>query len=431
MECLGWKDKDLQELSWKGLLCRYVEQTQADFASGDLVALSSLPPGLLRFSDEISFCWGPDEEGDNSDITGWMWRPYQSRVWMTFRDSQGQLRLAKSNKEHSGWDEIRPLVYAPSGSHFPSVEFDGGGHLAIAIELNPAQGPGGADSEVWFYHQGSISYVAHGTRPVLVRVPGNDLWCFYHTHPYGDDNTIIRYRSLQDGWQTEYTLPTQVVGPKRLLAVLPYYQVHEDWPYRSVHLAAFYKHEEEDQVRYLVSKLVQNEPAPFFEEMQPFFVPQVAWIDRLFTVTFIVKAVRTDEPVTGAKVAFVGLEATTNEEGVAIITSGIPSGPVPFEVTHPEYMRNGWELIINSDAEVLVTLIPQPDLGEVILPGFTPSIIWQETSLFEPRIEEEVPLGVGIQNMELIEITIVPEQLAEEIVLGFKAASILWTEVST
>lgn len=429
MERLGWKGKAINELTWKGLLCRYVEQTQGDFAAGDLVALSSLQPGLLRFSDEIAFCWGPDEEGDNSDITGWMWRPYQSRVWMTFRDSQGQLRLAKSNKEHSGWDEIRPLVYAPSGSHFPSIAFDGDGLLAVAIELNPAQGPGGADSEVWFYHRGEIGYVAHGTRPVLVRTVGNDLLCFYHTHPYEDDNTVIRYRSWRDNWQTEYTLPTEGVGPKRLLAVLPCYQVHDDWPYRSVHLAAFYQHQEEDLARYLVSELLQNEPAIFLEEISPAWQPNVVWTDRLFTVTFIVTDVETGLAVAGAKVAFVGLEVLTDDRGVAVIRAGIPSGPVPFLVTHPEYMQNGWAVVIDSDDEVPVSLIPQPDLSEGIVPVFTPAITWVEIALFEPRIEEPVPLGMGIRSLDLVAITIVQEWPAEVVVPGFKAASILWTEV--
>lgn len=233
---------------WKGWLPTYkwdyVDGEIKQFSKQNVVELLQLLPNAPNPIGEFSFCFGPMNDGDNSELLAK--GRYTERLYAVYQATDGDYYLAKGNADFTGWDSYERLVFVPSGAYHPNICFDEGGHFTVAAEFQPA----GGEIELWIYE---YPYTGEGIReivsgiycrtPVMFLDLDLDLLFFY------GNSTNIRYRVKSENYAIEHTLP--VVSSKHIgIEAIKWFNSGGIFNY----IIVTYNFEGESFIRYIITQ---------------------------------------------------------------------------------------------------------------------------------------------------------------------------------
>src|SRR5690554_1248546 len=147
------------------------------------------PPKGIILQRDISVAMGPETLGTPGDL---------SRIWVAFTDQEtGEIYLARSNADYNQWEEYLRIIYAPSGSYQPALEFEESGHYLMSVTLIPA---GYTDPEIWLvrypYSGDGIRRIGFGQGSRLGRNVYGEVFLFYQNL----DKSQILYRKSSDNF---------------------------------------------------------------------------------------------------------------------------------------------------------------------------------------------------------------------------------------
>lgn len=353
---LSWDDNDKGKIGWnEWKLWNYIEDTKEQFDLETITALVTKPHKLTV----------PDEIGVALDS--------KDNLWVVYRANDGAIYLARANEELNDWVHHEMLIYVPSGSTYPTLEFSDSDQHVIAIEFLPA---GSEQKEIWLYeppYSGEgVRKIVNGQHPLLVKDVQDELYLFYQS----PDGAEMYYRRKSE----DFSLDHHVDGTTEGILPLGFRLYHQEIsPYHDQYRnLLFYKIGDIELPRYKMSSIID-----------------------LYTVgvTFIVE--RGGAVLPGVNVRFNGQTVTTDSQGQATFLK-LPYGvTLPFEFSHP-LLGEGQKASFNILTEYAgshVTrqfLFRKPDLKENIYPSFHAGLRWIETQYVDELLTEKISPAVQV-----------------------------------
>jgi len=215
---LQWSQNRYKELGFLPNYWNFTEHLFEQFKEGDHLATNAynLLGDFIGMAEDYHFVWGPEEEGQplhEEDYGGGA--EYTDRLWGVYKATDGEIYLVKANEDLTAWERHEQLTFAPTGSQYPTIAFREDGRYEIAVEFTPA---GQEEEEVWImeypYETGGtdIRRVSLGRRPYIFAGFNGDVLLFY-TDLAGE---VIHYRSIDDDYNTEYTIDDVYIPEREL-----------------------------------------------------------------------------------------------------------------------------------------------------------------------------------------------------------------------
>ena len=244
MQELNWNNDNKKKLEYPVHYWNYIEKMYSQFATGEHIVTKAFDDDndYLGFTDDYDFCWGPVNEGEGLDTheypDNWETDPvteieyttqdygyneYSGRLWGVYQASIGEIYLLQANEELTGWDRNEQLVFAPTGSQKPTIEFNPEGYYEIAVEITIA---GTGVKEIWLmsypYEGESIRKICNGSSPALVLNHNKEIVLFY-----GDqEQTNIYYRLESENYSIEHNID-YIFQPERQLDFINVFKIDE------------------------------------------------------------------------------------------------------------------------------------------------------------------------------------------------------------
>lgn len=275
-EQLKWQNKEAEELAdYDPTTWIYREYTKGQWLNGALCNLFA-HDHILSYPMEISWCLGSAVIGDHHEIDQEQFHPYSERLWAIWKDNQGAIWSGCANPTNQEWEQLKQVVFVPSGSSNAHICFDKEARIVYVVDLIP---PELLKSEIWLieppYTEGMIRFICYGKRPKLFMDHTKDLILFYHDDLSTPGNTKICYRCQSEAWEIEHTVPIMVGGKKNVKSLQYFYFGTPELPeYNMAALLAFTVAEERI-IRYLQTEVLAHQPLELLKSLTDKYQGQV------------------------------------------------------------------------------------------------------------------------------------------------------------
>lgn len=221
----------------------------------------------LGISVDIDTCWGPaDNSGialQEQDIE------YTDKLWGVYASLNGEIYKFISNDALDDFSEEEKVTFAPTGSRYPSIDFNTEGHYEVAVEFTPA---GQEIPEIWLmsypYTDSDIRKISNGTVPSIIRGFNDNMYVFYTNV----ERTQIHYRFSGEDYENEYTIESISGENISIKNIFRYYLPFNDG---TVEISQYYGHiiivyEDVQQIKYITSDVMQIFPISQSESISDF-----------------------------------------------------------------------------------------------------------------------------------------------------------------